>query len=81
LQWLENQKDNNGRLGRWAILLAGTNYKIRYRPGRLHQNVDCLSRLRVSSIQIENSDNDILASQAADPLCQSIINYLMDFYL
>ena len=81
LQWLENQKDNNGRLGRWAILLAGTNYKIRYRPGRIHQNADCLSRLHVSSIQIENSDIDILASQAADPLCQSIINYLDNGFL
>ncbi|KAI9549162.1 hypothetical protein GHT06_004912 [Daphnia sinensis] len=27
LQWLRNQKDNNGRLGRWAILLAATNYE------------------------------------------------------
>ena len=76
LQWLENQKENNGRLGRWAILLAGTNYKIKYRPGRIHQNADCLSRLRVSHIRIENSEIDIWASQAADPLCQAINNYL-----
>jgi hypothetical protein len=76
LQWLENQKDNNGRLGRWAILLADTNYKIKYRPGRIHQNADCLSRLRVSHIRIENSEIDIWASQAADPLCQAINNYL-----
>ena len=75
LQWLENQKDNNGRLGRWAILLAGTNYKIKYRPGRIHQNADCLSRLRVSYVRIENSEIDIWASQAADPLCQAINNY------
>ena len=76
LQWLENQKDNNGRLGRWAILLAGTNYKIRYRPGRIHQNADCLSRLRIASINVVDLNIDILASQTADPLCQSIINYL-----
>jgi hypothetical protein len=76
LQWLENQKDNNGRLGRWAILLAGTNYKIRYRPGRIHQNADCLSRLRIASINVADLNIDILASQTADPLCQSIINYL-----
>ncbi len=35
----------------------------------------------LSSIQTENSDIDILASQAADPLCKSIINYLDNGYL
>ncbi|KZR98931.1 Uncharacterized protein APZ42_005418, partial [Daphnia magna] len=43
LQWLKNQKDNHGRSGRWAILLAATNYELKYRPGRIHQNADCLS--------------------------------------
>jgi hypothetical protein len=51
LQWLEDQKYVNGRLGRWAIALSAVNYKIRYRPGRIHQNADCLSRLKVASIQ------------------------------
>ena len=37
LQCLALQKDNNGRLGHWAILLAGVNYKIKYRPGKIHQ--------------------------------------------
>ncbi len=72
-----NQKDNNGRLKRWAIFLADNNYKIKYRPGRIHQNADCLLRLRVSHVRIENID--IWASQAADradPLCQAINNYL-----
>ncbi|KAI9552561.1 Retrovirus-related Pol polyprotein from transposon 412 [Daphnia sinensis] len=76
LQWLEEQKDNNGRLGRWAILLAGTNYRIKFRPGRVHQNADCLFRLRVAHIRTDNTHPDILESQAADPLCQEIKNYL-----
>jgi hypothetical protein len=63
-------------LGRWAIFLADNNYKIKYRPGRIHQNADCLLRLRVSHVRIENSEIDIWASQAADPLCQAINNYL-----
>ncbi|KAK4023551.1 hypothetical protein OUZ56_008956 [Daphnia magna] len=56
---LEEQKDNNGRLGRWAILLAGTNYKIKYRPGLVHQNADCLSRLRIAHIQTNETYPDI----------------------
>ena len=54
LQCLALQKDNNGRLGHWAILLAGVNYKIKYRPGKIHQNADCLSRIRIASIQTDN---------------------------
>jgi hypothetical protein len=49
LQWLKNQKDGKGRLGRWAIALAG--YEIKYRPGRVHQNADCLSRLKISFVK------------------------------
>ena len=43
LQWLENQKDNNGRLERWAILIAGTNYQTRE---RLWQKAECMAIFR-----------------------------------
>ena len=45
LVWLANQKDDTSRLGRWAMLLAGTNYEITYKPGRIHNNADTLSRI------------------------------------
>uniref|UniRef100_A0A0P4ZJF0 RNA-directed DNA polymerase n=2 Tax=Daphnia magna TaxID=35525 RepID=A0A0P4ZJF0_9CRUS len=77
LQWLKNQKDNNGRLGRWAILLAATNYELKYRPGRIHQNADCLSRLKVASIQpVPNNIKLICEKQLEDELCIDIRNYL-----
>ncbi|KAI9557136.1 hypothetical protein GHT06_016943 [Daphnia sinensis] len=77
LQWLKNQKDNNGRLGRWAILLAATNYELKYRPGRIHQNADCLSRLKVASIQpVPNNIKLICEKQLEDELCVDIRNYL-----
>ncbi len=88
LQWLEEQKDNNGRLGRWAILLASVNYKIKYRPGRIHQNADCLSRLKVAMIQLGDvyieddpldppeRQNEIIIKQSTDALCKEIIDYL-----
>ncbi|KZS07329.1 Uncharacterized protein APZ42_028972 [Daphnia magna] len=77
LQWLKNQKDNNGRLGRWAILLAATTYELKYRPGRIHQNADCLSRLKVASIQPEpNNIKLICVKQLEDELCAAIRNYL-----
>lgn len=76
LQWLENQKDHSGRLGRWAILLSNLNYKIVYRPGRIHQNADCLSRLKVSAISIGKENTNICKEQANDWLCTQIRNYL-----
>jgi transposase InsO family protein/phosphotransferase system HPr-like phosphotransfer protein len=79
LQWLKNQKDSNGRLGRWAIELAGVPYEIRYRPGRVHQNADALSRLKVASLtttQTEEKVNIICDSQNEDELCKEIKNYL-----
>jgi hypothetical protein len=34
-----------GRLQRWALKIQEYNMKIGYRPGRSHQNADCLSRI------------------------------------
>ena len=77
LQWLENLKDENGRLGRWAIQLTNMKYKIKYKPGRVHQNADCLSRIQMAYIKHDfNSELSIIKSQSEDSLCQAINDYL-----
>ena len=81
LQWLENQKDNNGRLGRWAVTLSSLNYRIVYRPGKMHQNADSLSRLKIVAIKDSKDGATIKPSkitelQTRDALCQNISNYL-----
>jgi len=45
LKWLKTNKDRQGRLARWSIQLAGYNYTVTYRPGRLNTNADALSRI------------------------------------
>ena len=50
LQWLKTFKDTNGRLGRWAVELGSLNCVIRYKPGRIHQNADCLSRIKIAHV-------------------------------
>ena len=75
LQWLHNQKDHTGRLGRWAILLENLNYKIKYRPGRIHQNADCLSRLKIASV-VTPQIQEIHKAQQDDELCQEILKLL-----
>ena len=43
------------RIMRWALLLAGYDYKLIYRPGNLHANADGLSRLPLDREKGEGS--------------------------
>jgi hypothetical protein len=52
LQWLKTFKDKTGRLGRWSIMLANTNYTVKYRPRRIHENADFVSRIPVCSVRV-----------------------------
>ncbi|KAI9565040.1 hypothetical protein GHT06_008785 [Daphnia sinensis] len=58
LQWLQTFKDETGRLGRWAIMLGNLKYTVRYRPGRVNENADFLSRIPVVAVQVQPKDAD-----------------------
>jgi transposase InsO family protein len=45
LEWLLEKKEPAGRLQRWALKLQEYDIVIGYRPGKSHQNADCLSRI------------------------------------
>ena len=45
LMFLNDAKQNNGRLARWALLLQQFTFNIKYKKGSLHTNADALSRL------------------------------------
>ena len=77
LQWLQTIKDEKGRLGRWAILLSDLKYTIKYRPGRVHENADFLSRIKVAAVQAVPRDNEVMyEEQQKDTLCRAIIEYM-----
>lgn len=79
LQWLQTFKDETGRLGRWAIMLGNLKYTVQYRPGRVNENADCLSRIPIASVQIQpETVDDIIREQHTDPLCQDIRSYMED---
>ena len=45
LRWLQQMKDPDGRLARWALKLQHYDFSIVHRAGAIHQNADGLSRL------------------------------------
>ena len=45
---LNESKTKNPKLARWAMKLAGYNFTIQHRPGRIHNNADGLSRSRAT---------------------------------
>ena len=45
LRWLMSLTESSGRLTRWQLRLAEYDFTIQYKPGRVHQVPDALSRL------------------------------------
>jgi RNase H-like domain found in reverse transcriptase/Reverse transcriptase (RNA-dependent DNA polymerase)/Integrase zinc binding domain/Integrase core domain/Ty3 transposon capsid-like protein/Chromo (CHRromatin Organisation MOdifier) domain len=54
---LRNFKNPTGRLSRWALTLSEYNFKIQYRPGVQHADVDALTRSTMMAMT--NSANTI----------------------
>ncbi|KZS03765.1 Uncharacterized protein APZ42_033426 [Daphnia magna] len=77
LQWLQTFKDETERLGRWAILLSNMKFSVQYRPGRVHENTDFLSRIPMNLISAVPADNNVMCQeQQKDSLCKAIVTFL-----
>ena len=89
LTYLKNLTTLTGKLGRISIDLQQYDYEIKYKPGREHVNVDCLSRMpeddNEHSAEGEINNTNIRRTsglsafkqiQEADAFIVSIINYL-----
>ena len=57
LYWLMTIKDPTGKLARWSIYLQAYEFNIIHRRGRVHSNVDTLSRPVLFSSVAFNSSN------------------------
>jgi hypothetical protein len=54
LKYLMSKRESTGRLTRWALYLQQFDMEIKYRPGKMHQNADALSRVPVHLIVSNN---------------------------
>jgi hypothetical protein len=57
-------------------MLANTNYTVKYRPGRIHENADFLSRIPVCSVRESPANVVIINEQKKDLLCNDIYTYM-----
>lgn len=55
LKVLNSRTTRNARVERWALALSEYDYEILYQRGKLHEDVDCLSRSPVSEERIANT--------------------------
>lgn len=74
LTFLMNSVDLRGRLARWALLLQQHSFTIKYRPGVANSSPDSLSRHPMSHTVAALRVSDLMAAQAKDDFCQSILS-------
>ena len=94
LQALLNTPHPSGKLARWGLALQELDLRINYRPGRLNNCADALSRapleaendakeeeMMIAAIEASQSpakDGDLAEKQRKDPKLNPIILYLKD---
>ena len=67
LSWLQNLKEPEGRLARWALKLQPYNLTIVHCPGNTHQNADGLYQLPTIAHLLPEANR--LYNLLLDPVC------------
>ena len=71
---LPTTKDPYGRIGRWALLLQGYNYKIRHLPGQQNVVADVLSRFFAQeNVKISSGENNKPGSDEIQQRLQELV--------
>lgn len=80
IKFLVNKAELSGRLARWVLLLEEFNYTMEYKPGRMHLQVDHLSRLSKevgsSSIDDRFRDDNLLVVIAQTEWYSDFVEFL-----
>jgi transposase InsO family protein len=74
LKYLMGKREPTGRLARWSLYLQQFDMEIHYRPGKLHQNADALSRCPVYAIVTPKFFvDDWIIAQQEDKFCKMLM--------
>jgi hypothetical protein len=61
LCWLKTKDKLTSKLERWATILQGFNYTVRYKSGKVHKDANCLSRNYLSLPVPELNETNLFA--------------------
>lgn len=75
LTWLFNVKDPGSRLVRWRLTLEEYDYKINYKPGKLNNNADALSRIP-SVPNLPESNHQSTSTNVPFPISCPVIHHV-----
>ncbi|MCA9761261.1 MAG: DDE-type integrase/transposase/recombinase, partial [Streptococcus sp.] len=67
LSWHLKMNDPTARLMRWSLYLQAYDFEIIHRKGRIHSNVDCLSRPILSLEIVKDDGVEDISSKNLDP--------------
>jgi transposase InsO family protein len=73
LNWLMSLKEPNSKLVRWRLKLEEFNYEIEYKPGKINNNADALSRIPIEINVNEDNDSTGATIHSADEDSQDLI--------
>ena len=84
----KEMKDTNPTLERWSIKLSQYDFDVIYREGRLHENVDCLSRdpidvigikkkTSIMAISDEDRNHEFIEAQKNDERLNGLRNQIL----
>ena len=74
LTWLMTAVHKNNRLSRWSLKLQGYDFEISHRKGKLHTNVDTLSRMDM--VAVTRECEELKSAQRRDDELGKLIRYL-----
>lgn len=80
LTWLNTLKETNSRLTRWRLRLSEYDFNIIHKSGKLNNNADALSRIKINALDKDNSsmkvnvDKDINRNKHVKEIIKEIEN-------
>ena len=76
---LKNMKQTSGKISRWLHAISQYSFSVEYKPGRLHDDADALSRMcGATTISAGISKSEMRALQTSNEAIKAVISQLRD---
>ena len=66
IQYIMKVKNPNGKLMRYSMILMEYDFTVKYKPGKIHQNADTLSRFPIDKPDDKDEEINLLVEKTVD---------------